>query len=444
MAVSEGGQCPRTVDRIDRAWLEGEGTLAIRARDDAATAKAALDAFLADVSPTHREKLRVHIAAIVAQATGELTKAARRAASAAADPVTTGDAVLYARKYRIRWRGKSRVAEPTQTQKKPRKPRESRGSRESRESREPREARVGLFLVRPCLRSCTSAVFRIPAYKFVAAGGAESAIAPRYTVKSKVAVVACACDDGSVCDACMCRNQLRRNQAGAAQTDTQMKKRWTCQCCKHLFCLDDAHAEKRSQSTPIGSAQEPEMRNARYVAKAECPYCVTARGCRRSRSQTNGHVITTTQARASQSAPYATLRAGVFFHPRSNTDMKEKLLGEYGGQQTNPRSQVAAVRAEQGTSQRNSQGAPQGTSQAQDDNGESLGESQGESHGASLERADDGAAAAAAAAADQNSESGSGPRAEFAPEQFPVIELVGPRARRVSPRTPKTGRTAFV
>ena len=47
MAVSEGGQCPRTVDRIDRAWLEGEGTLAIRARDDAATAKAALDAFLA-------------------------------------------------------------------------------------------------------------------------------------------------------------------------------------------------------------------------------------------------------------------------------------------------------------------------------------------------------------------------------------------------------------
>jgi len=413
--------CERTGGRIDRAWLEAEGTLVIKAHETTGDAKVALDTFLNNVSPTHAERLRVHIAAIAAQASAELTKAAGRASSKAepnADPETTGDAVLYARKYRIQWRGKSRGSRVPHTA-------APAVAAHPQKGRKPRESRVGLFLVRPCLRSCTSAVFRIPAYKFIA-GGDEGVIAPRYAIKSNVAVVACACDDSQVCDACMCRNQLRRkreadaSQTGTPQTDTATTptKRWMCQCCKHLFCLDDAHAAKLLQSGSGGGE-----RNARYVAKAKCPSCVAARGCRRSRSRTNGHVVTTTQARASQSAPYATLRAGVFFHPESNADMKVTLLLEYGGQRATPR-----VRTEQGTSQAISQGISEGNFQ-------------GASHVESSGHVDEGAAEAAAAAEDQTSESGSGMREVFAPEVFPVIELVGPRARRVSPRTrpPKTG-----
>ena len=405
--------CERTGGRIDRAWLKAEGTLVIKAHETPGDAKVALDTFLKDVSPTHAERLRVHIAAIAAQASAELTKAAGRASSKAepnADPETTGDAVLYARKYRIQWRGKSRGSRVPHTA-------APAVAAQPQKRRKPRESRVGLFLVRPCLRSCTSAVFRIPAYKFIA-GGAEGVIAPRYTAKSKVAVVACACDDNQFCDACMCRNQLRRkreadaSQAGTPQTDTATTptKRWMCQCCKHLFCLDDAHAEKRLQSGSGGGE-----RNARYVAKAECGYCVAARGCRRSRSRTNGHVVTTTQARASQSAPYATLRAGVFFHPESNADMKVTLLSEYGGQRATPQVAARLVRTEQGTSQAISQGNSEGTSQ-------------GASHVESSVHVDEGAAE------DQMSESGSGMPGVFAPAVFPVIELVGPRARRVSPR----------
>ena len=208
-----------------------------------------------------------------------------------------------------------------------------------------------------------------------------------------------------------------------------------CQCCKHLFCLDDAHAANLSPSG-IGAA---EMRNARYVAKAECRYCVRARGCRRSRSQTNGHVITTTHARASQSAPYATLRTGVFFHPVSNADMKLALLAEYGGQPASPRSQVPAVHGAT-TRSRTAADAADAADRRKAARPVQTQTEQGDSQGESLELADDGAVETAKAAEDQMSESGSGgASAAFAPEQLPVIELVGPRARRVSPRRPKTG-----
>lgn len=430
--------CERTGGRIDRAWLEAEGTLVITAHETPGDAKVALDTFLKDVSPTHGDRLRVHIAAIAAQASAELTKAAGRASSKAEPNAaeTTGDAVLYARKYRIQWRDKSRGSRvPTAA---------PAVAAQPQKRRKPRESRVGLFLVRPCLRSCTSAVFRIPAYKFIAGGDApEGVIAPRYAIKSNVTVVACACEDDRFCDACMCRNQLRRKreadagQTSIPQTDTAttQTKRWMCQCCKHLFCLDDAHAAKISPSGSGGG----EMRNARYVAKAACLSCVAARGCRRSRSRTNGHVVTTMQARASQSAPYATLRAGVFFHPESNKDMKETLLLEYGGQRATPRVQVAArlVRTEQGTSQANSEGNSQGISE---------GNSEGTSHVESSVHVDEGAAKAAEAAetaADQMSESESRTREVFAPQIYPVIKLVRPRARRVSPRT-RTPKTGFV
>jgi hypothetical protein len=204
-----------------------------------------------------------------------------------------------------------------------------------------------------------------------------------------------------------------------------------CQCCKHLFCLDDAHAAHLSQS---GGG---EMRNARYVAKAECDFCVAARGCRRSRSRTNGHVVTTTQTRASQSAPYATLRAGVFFHPGSNEDMKETLLSEYGGQRGTPRVQVAARPTEQGNSQVKSQVKSQGS--FQDNSNVESSEHEGAAQAAEAAEA----ARAARAAEDQVAESGDGVREVFAAEEFPVIELVGPRARRVSPRT-RTSKTTFV
>jgi hypothetical protein len=285
-------------------------------------------------------------------------------------------------------------------------------------------------------------VFRIPAYKFISAegNGATSVIAPRYTVTAKVSVVACDCESTAFCDDCMCRKQLRLKRAagdtGTPPDAAQLKKRWMCSCCKHLFCLDDSHGGSTD-------AHSQTKRNARYVPKAQCRECVRARGCRRSRSRTNGHVVTTTQARASQSAAYATLRTGVFFVPGTTVkDMKDAILLEYEGHTgighgATPAQQNAAtgspgVSADDPERTTNRERAAAAAEQRRDAPRAKLPE----------ERA--GLAPHTDPEKSPEQEFDEPNRGAFAAVDVPVIELLGPTERRSSPRLNPQNKFGFV